>query len=448
MTLQEAGLDRRGFMSRCLAGLSASMIPLDAVVGQTPRQLTDRPASRPAESSDAEGASATSQPPDAVGWANVRKQFPLDPELAYLNTGGLGPSPYPVIEAIRRSTLDLERESETGREQFDEVRRKACRFLNCDEDELAFTANTTEGMNIIARGLDLKAGDEVLITTHEHVGGAMPWFSLAQAEGVVVRTFEPGQGEADTLDRLASHLTPKTRVVSVSHVTCTLGAVLPIRQIVQLCREKSIVSVVDGAQAVGMIPVDLHDLGCDFYATSGHKWLMGPKGTGMLYVNKPMLPRWRRGYAGAYADKVFDLDAGRFERLPAARSVEIGTRSASLIVGLGAAIDFLEGLGMEAVARHGSGLAKYLRRGLQPLSRVALLTPDAPESSASILTFQIDPAPMNAGEWANQLRKEHRLRVRPVTEHKLAAIRVCAHVFNDVEQMDRLISVLTRLLRP
>jgi selenocysteine lyase/cysteine desulfurase len=91
-----------------------------------------------------------------------------------------------------------------------------------------------------------------------------------------------------------------------------------------------------------MIPVDLHDLGCDFYATSGHKWLMGPKGTGMLYVNKPMLPRWRRGYAGAYADKVFDLDAGRFERLPAARSVEIGTRSASLIADTGAAIDFLE----------------------------------------------------------------------------------------------------------
>jgi selenocysteine lyase/cysteine desulfurase len=117
------------------------------------------------------------------------------------------------------------------------------------------------------------------------------------------------------------------------------------------------------------------------------------------------------------------------------------------MVGLGAAIDFLSGLGMDAVARHGRELTRHLRQKLQTVSRVEFLTPEAPDFSASILTFQINPAPMDAADWANRLHREHRLRVRAVTEHKLAAIRVCAHVFNDVAQMDRLVSTLTRLVR-
>jgi selenocysteine lyase/cysteine desulfurase len=437
MMFSDSNLDRRIFMGQCLAGLTASMIGQDAVLAQ--------PASQPVRS-PGPGTRPTTSRPVANPWADIRKQFSLDPELAYFNTGGLGPSPYPVTEAVKRSMAELERTAETGREKFDEVRRKLCLFLNCEEDELAFTGNTTEGINIIARGLGLKAGDEVLITTHEHVGGAMPWFALAQDAGVAVKTFEPGRGGEDTLGRLASNLTPQTRVISISHITCTTGTVMPIRAIARLCHDRGIILVVDGAQAVGTIPVNLHHLGCHFYATSGHKWLLGPKGTGLLYVNKNMLSRWHSTYAGAYADKVFSLDEGTFERLPAARSVEIGTRNASLVVGLGAAFDFLNGLGMDAVARHGRELIQYLRQKLQNLGRVEFLTPEVPELTASILTFQINPAPMDPGQWANRLQKEYRLRVRPVTEHKLAAIRVCAHVFNDVAQMDRLVAALTQLL--
>jgi selenocysteine lyase/cysteine desulfurase len=439
MTLSNSNLDRRVFMGQCLAGLTASMIAQDVAIAQ--------PATQPVKPPGPGMMPATSRPFRTDPWADIRKQFALEPDLAYFNTGGLGPSPYPVIEAVNRSMAELERVSETGREQFDEIRRKLCLFLNCEADELGFTHNTTEGINIIARGLGLKSGDEVLITTHEHVGGAMPWFALAQDEGIVVRTFEPGSGQRDTLDVLASSLTPKTRVISISHITCTTGTVMPIRHIARLCHDKNLILVVDGAQAVGMIPVDLHHLGCDFYATSGHKWLLGPKGTGLLYVNKRMLSHWHPTYAGAYADKVFSLDEGRFERLPAARSVEIGTGNASLIVGLGAAFDFLNELGMDAVARHGQQLAHYLRQKLQSLSRVEILTPEVLEAPSSVLTFQINPAPMDPGEWANRLQKEFRLRVRPVTEHKLAAIRVCAHVFNDIAEMDRLVSALTQLLQ-
>jgi selenocysteine lyase/cysteine desulfurase len=433
MTFDSSSPDRRVFMGQCLAGLTASLLPLDAALAQPAGQPNQPP--------------ATTQPSGKDAWADIRGQVSLDPELAYFNTGGLGPSPRPVIEAMNRCTSDLERISEPGRERFDEVRRKVCAFLNCEEDELGFTRNTTEGINIIARGLDLKAGDAVLITTHEHVGGAMPWFALAQDEGIVVKTFEPGPGGDETLSRLASNLTPKVRAVVMSHITCTTGTVMPVKRITHLCRETGVISVIDGAQVVGMIPVDLHDLGCDFYATSGHKWLLGPKGTGLFYVRKDMLPRWHGLYGGAYADKVFSLDEKRFERLSAARSVEIGTGSASSVVGIGAAVDFMTALGMDAVARHGRELIQYLRRKLQVLDRVELLTPAEPEASASILTFQINPPPMDPADWSNRLLKEFRLRVRPVTEHKLTAVRVCAHVFNDVAQMDRLVSGLTQLLR-
>jgi len=426
-------------MGQCLAGLTASVMSLDAAFGQS----NDRPATQSAPASQP----ASTGPSGENARAGIRDQFSLEPNLTYLNTGGLGPSPRCVVEAISRSMTELERVSESGREQFDEVRRKACRFLNCDEDELAFTANTTEALNIVARSLRLKAGEEVLLTTHEHIGGALPWMALAQDDGVVVRTFEPGRNAGETLDRFAAALTPKTRAVSVSHITCTLGMVLPVKQIVRLCREKGVVSVVDGAQAVGMIPVDLRDIDADFYATSGHKWLLGPKGTGLLYVNKRMLPHWRGQYAGAYTDKAYSLDEGRFERIQAARAIEVGTRNTPLIVGLGTAVDFLDSLGMDMVARHGAGLIRHLRKKLQALGRVEVLTPNAPEFSASILTFQIAPAPMDAGDWATRLLNEHRLRVRPINEHRLAAIRVCAHVFNDVSQMNRLVSVLTELLR-
>jgi selenocysteine lyase/cysteine desulfurase len=439
MASSDCDLDRRVFMGQCLAGLSASVMSLDAAFGQS----NDRPATQPFPASQP----ASTRPSGENAWAGIRGQFSLEPNLTYLNTGGLGPSPRCVVDAITRSMADLERVCEAGREQFDDIRRKVCCFLNCDEDELAFTANTTESLNAVARGLRLKAGDEVLLTAHEHIGGALPWMALTQDDGVVVRTFEPGRNAGETLDRFAAALTPKTRAVSISHITCTLGMVLPVKLIVRLCREKGIVSIVDGAQAVGMLPVDLRDIDADFYATSGHKWLLGPKGTGLLYVSKRMLSHWHGQYAGAYTDKDYSLDDGRFERIQAARAIEVGTRNTPLVVGLGTAVDFLDSLGMASVARHGRGLTQHLRRKLQELDRVEVLTPDDGESAASILTFQIAPSPMDAGDWAARLLNEHRLRVRPINEHKLAAIRVCAHVFNDVSQTDRLVSVLTELLR-
>ena len=382
---------------------------------------------------------------EAPSWDTIREQFLFEEGYAYFNTAGLGPTPRPVINAVVRCMTELEKRCETGHDRFDLARKRAAAFLHCEPDELAITRNTTEGMNVVARGLSLETGDQVLMTTHEHPGGSIPWFALARDRGIVVRLFEPAPTASQTLDHVAAALTPKTRVVSISHVTCTLGQIMPIPAIAELCRHRGIYMVVDGAQAVGMLPVDLHALGCDFYASSGHKWLLGPKGTGFLYVSRRMIDRWRPTHVGAYSNRDFDPDTGVLELLPEARSAEYGTRNAADAEGLTAAIDFLDGLGMDRVARHGRNLAGRFAESLRAIDGVEVLTPIETASSASIVTFRFPRSRWSPWDWAEKLRTEYRVRVRPVGEHGLSAIRMATHIFNTEAELDSTLQALTEL---
>ncbi|MDZ7263594.1 MAG: aminotransferase class V-fold PLP-dependent enzyme [candidate division KSB1 bacterium] len=380
-------------------------------------------------------------------WHFVGQQYALAPDLIYMNTGGLGPSPYPVIETVANYTMKLEQTSETGHEFVAKVRQKACHFFNCGADEIAFTRNATEGMNIIARGLALKKGDEVLMTTHEHPGGAMPWLALANDVGIRVRLFEPGQTAAENLQRIESNLSSRTKVLAISHITCTTGLKFPATEIAEICRRKNIIFVLDGAQVIGMQPVDFRQLGCDFYTASGHKWLGGPKGTGILFIRQEMLNRWRPTHVGAYSDRIYKLEEQILEHQPSAAAVEYGTRNTPLILGLGVAFDFLAAIGMDVVAARGQALARYFMERLQPLQAIRILTPLDSTSYGSIVTFQLnDGRARNHGELASAIHANANIRLRPVAEHGLNAIRASFHLFNNHEQVDRLIEVLHRML--
>jgi len=439
MECDNHSFNRRRFLASCALGVTGAAMGggASAVMGGcSPQATTDW----------AMAFRRYGRGPESPAWAAVRRQFLLEPGYCYFNTGGLGPSPRTVVDAVNHEMCALEACSESGHPRIGEIREKMCRFINCEQDELAFTRSTTEGMNTIARGLALEAGDEVLLSTHEHPGGAMPWFALARDRGVTVRTFELGGSSDETLQQMIAGINDRTRVISVSHVTCTTGAVLPVKRIAALCRERKLVSVIDGAQAVGMIPVDVHALGCDFYAASGHKWMLGPKGTGMLFVRRAMLDRWRAPFVGAYSDERYDLDGGVFEALGAARAAEYGTRNVPLIVGLGAAVEFLEMIGMEAIGRYTRSLVRQLRDRLGRMSGVEILTPQQPGASASILTVRIGGAQMDPWRWAGELRRRYRIRTRPVGEHGLNALRVSLHLFNSARQVERLVVALGEML--
>jgi len=222
--------------------------------------------------------------------------------------------------------------------------------------------------------------------------------------------------------------------------------VLPIQEIAALCREREILCVVDGAQAVGQVPVNMHALGCDFYVASGHKWLLGPKGTGLFYVREEMLDRWKPSYVGAYSDSGFDLVAGRFERLRPATASEYGTRNTPVLLGFGAAFDLIEVIGPAEFMGRGSALATRLRERLSVVDGVEILTPSAAGTSASILGFRLPESGGNPWDWCNMLRRDHGMRLRPVGEAGLNAVRASTHVCNREDEVDRLAEVLEQVL--
>ena len=363
-------------------------------------------------------------------WELLRDQFPLTRERIYLNTGGLGASPYVVIETVQRKMDELETLSETGHsaELWKKTKDAAGTLLGCSGEELAFVRNTTEGINVVANGLPLGEGDEIVSTTHEHVGNAVTWLALRDRKGIRIRLFEPSTRSAqENLDRIEALLTPRTRLINVPHAVTTTGLILPVKEIAQMARARGIWFFVDGAQTAGMFPFSLHDIGCDAYATSGHKWLMGPKETGLLYVRREMLDTVRATSVGAYSTGEYDWVEGRLNFHPDAQRYEYGTVSIPLRAGLGAAIEFVQRIGIETVWKRDQMLSTRLFEGLREMPRVTVLSPEDPTMRSAMITLMVDGLPhLKLQEHLNTFN----LRTRSVTEGGLAALRISFHVYN------------------
>lgn len=384
---------------------------------------------------------------DESFWKLVRSMYPLDRSLIYMNNGGLGPSPISVVERVNQVTRELEFSCSEGHDRLETIRRNVSGFLGCDINELGFTRSTTEGMNLIARGLTLNAGDEVIMSTHEHPGGSMIWVLLGKEIGLRVKLFEPTDTAEGNLEAISDLLSPRTKVVSLSHITCTTGLRFPIGQIATICRERGIVFVVDGAHPPGMIDVNLHELGCDFYVCSGHKWLSGPKGTGLIYIRNQVRERWSPSFVGAYTDFHYSLFEQEFVPLPDSRVVEYGTRNVALLEGLSAAIDFKKMIGVGRIEQRGIVLANKVKESLLSIDGVKVLTPSDPDNSSSIVTFQFLNERYDPLKIFELLLKKHRIRLRPVLEHGLNALRISLGSHNSIEECETLMLALKEELK-
>lgn len=378
-------------------------------------------------------------------WSAVRGQFPLLDDPLYLNTGGLGPVSRPVLEAVEATTRRLQEHSESGHALFEPAREAMARFIGARPEEVCFVRNATEGNSIIAAGLALAPGDEVIFESHAHPGGSFPWFNQAKQRGVVVKLFEPDPaGDPGNLARILALVTPRTKVIQVSHITCTTGQVLPVALIARAVRDRGIWLHVDGAQAAGMIPLDLPGLGCDSYAFSGHKWLGGPHETGVLYLRRDRLEAVAPTGIGAYSGELPQLP-GELRYHGAASRHEYGTRNAAQIAGLAAAVRLQEQVGRDRIAAHGAGLATLLHDELSRIDGIAVLTPSAPGLRASITTIRHPRA--DAGKYFGYLMEKHRLRCRPVTEQDLRAVRISTHVCNHRADAGRIIAAVHASVR-
>ena len=378
-------------------------------------------------------------------WEAVRKQYDLWSDRIYLNTGGLGPSPRPVLDRSRQVSDDLQHRSESGHALIEAAREPVARFLGAASTEIAFTRNATEGNAIIAAGLQLVHGDEIIIDSHAHPGGAIPWLNRWKQDGVVIRTFDPSGTDAHgILARIEALLSPRTRAIQVSHITAPTGILLPVKDIAALARHHGCWFHIDGAQSAGMTPVDLHEIGCHSWATSGHKWLGAPHGTGILFIREEHLDRIRPTEIGAYSDQGYALP-DQLTYVPTARRHESGTRSASLVEGVHAACTYMGALGMDRVRARGLSLTDRLASGLSGVAGVELLSPEAPELCGSIFSFRMPDIPFRQAY--ARLSQEHRMRIRIVTEAGLNAIRISLHVFNNEDDVDRVVAGVRAIRR-
>ncbi len=373
-------------------------------------------------------------------WESIRTEFLYEQENSYLNTASLGLSPKLVVQTINESIVDLEKKGRDGRWLFKDCRAKLAKLVNASEEEIAITRNATEGMNIVARSLKLKEGDEILLSKHEHIGGSAPWLALQKEIGVKIKVIDLDLSGLKNLQLIKDAVSEKTKVISLSHLLCTTGMVLPAKEIAAFCREKKIYSCLDGAQALGCIPTDLKEINPDFYIASGHKWLFGPKGTGMLYINSSVIDECKPTFVGAYTDSDFDLLNQQMEYRTVAEREEYGTRNASIVKGMEASIDFIQAIGIEKIKKRGMELSNYLREALNEINSIEILSPSAEEYASPILTFRFKGSP-NA-EIVSLLRSNNNLVIRHIYEGGLDAIRISNAIYNSEKDLDRLINAV------
>ncbi len=381
-------------------------------------------------------------PDGARYWRLIRGQFLFPEDYTYLNTGGLGASPLTVIRTVKERS-DAEDTYPAAGHDLDDwwaIKEAAVPLFGsgCAKEELAFTSTATEGINIVLNGLPLGRGDEVITSTHEHPALNIPLLNLLQERGIVIRTFEPDRERgAGNVERIEALINRRTKLIFISHITCTTGQVFPVEAIGRLARDRGLWYALDGVQAVGAMPLDIPATGADCCAISCHKWLLGPRRTGILYVRRGMWETVRPTVVGAYSDRLTDLEARHLELQDSAQRYEYGTQNDALFYGVGEAIDFITAIGLERVHRHNCELAEAFVAGLARIPAAELLSPAEAEHRSAMITFRL--AGTDYRDVCTALGRA-RFRVRPVGEAHLDAVRVSFHVYNNAAEVERLLA--------
>jgi selenocysteine lyase/cysteine desulfurase len=387
---------------------------------------------------------------DWQNWRWVRAQFEIPADETYFNTGTLGARPRQVTQAVANHLEEIEQtiahfdykpdhpEYIAGYGKQEELRAKIAPLLNAKAREIALTQNATMGTNFIANGIDLHPGDEVLMTDQEHVGNKGAWELREKREGIVVRKLPIGTPPSDpesVVRIFTDAITPRTRAIDVPHITSKLGIVLPVTQICAAARPRNIFTLVDGAQAIGHLHIDVKAIGCDAYTTSPHKWLLAPVASGLLYVAEERLRDVWATLASANWNNYEPAD-GAF------RLMQFGTANLSLLVGLGAAIDFHNAIGPRRIEQRIMELSNRLRDGLKTIDRAHIDSPTHPAMTCGIVTWGIHG--VKGTQLMDEMWSRRRIRVRAVDDN---SVRQSCHFYNTPEEIDATLEVARTLTR-
>jgi selenocysteine lyase/cysteine desulfurase len=389
------------------------------------------------------GKPAASVAGDEAYWAEIARAFDVDRTLINLNNGGCSPAPAHVLEAMIR---DLRFSNEIPvyhmwtvlEPRIESCRRGLAEEFGCDPEEMAITRNASESLETLIFGIELKPGDEVVVTNQNYGRMLTSWEQRARRDGVVVKTISfpvPPKSAADIVERFRQALTPKTRVIEVTHITNLTGQILPVREIVRMGRDRGIEVFVDGAHAFAHFPFQRDDLECDYYATSLHKWLFAPIGTGFLYVRKEKQKKiWPLMAAPANMDE----NVRKYE--------EIGTHPAANHNAIAVALAFHRGIGAERKAARLRLLRDRWAKRLAAFDpRVRILTPLNDTDSCGIGFVHvegIDTEKLQAYLW-----EKHRIMTTPIVHKEFNGLRITPNVYTTFDEIDTFAGFMERIVK-
>ena len=426
---------------------------------------------------------------DSPYWDFIRTLFPLKSDLTFLNNGTMGITPYPVLEALNKSFHHI---AENGAYPMHDgsFEENLGQILGCKGSELAITKNVSEGVNLACRAISLKKGDEVIITLHEHVGGCAAWLYRAKTEGIILKLAALGATAEETLNNIKAVKTKNTKVIAVPHIPCTIGQVLPVNEICAWAKANGIISAIDGAHPLGMLQMNLKEMGCDYYSGCFHKWLLGPIGTGFFYASEEILSRSAIHHVAAYSVDKFDMSTippSMGELVNKTARYSYGTFPGPMYDGAKAAMQFYQKIGPALIEKRVKYLSKEVMNGLMEINDspklkfpvIEVLTPSEDASRGAQVGFRIYEhpskiaaanlqssnattpnsnstvgqtlAPGTSTPQASQrfcdFARKNNVILRYVAENNIHCVRVSTHYYNNKKDINRLFEVLQLFLK-
>ncbi|HEV2985358.1 MAG TPA: aminotransferase class V-fold PLP-dependent enzyme [Vicinamibacterales bacterium] len=380
--------------------------------------------------------------PDERFWLSVREQFVMPKELTMLNAANLCPSSGPVLETMYRMTKDMDQDpSQDNRVKLgdgrENTRKLLAEFLRVTPEEIVITRNTSESNNLVSTGIDLKPGDEVLLTADNHPSNHTAWQEKAKRFGFTVIDIpvpNPHPGFDHYVEAFKKAITPKTKVISFTHQTSTVGDLFPAKEICRLARERGILSLVDGAQTFGLMDVDLSDIQPDFYSGSAHKWPCGPKENGVLYINKSAQSKIWASIFSAYPGRV-----------GVSRTFEgFGQRDEPAMIAFGEALKFQTQIGRAHIEKRVRELTQALMTGLRKIDGVKMWTSPEPSLALAVVSFQ--PGSLDTRKLSTALYQKDRIGCATRGGQDRPGLRFSPHFYNTHADIERTVAAVKKYM--
>lgn len=418
------GLTRRDFF-RFLAGSAVSLAALDKASAAVYQSITALNQKYLGDES-----------PDGRYWEGIRSQFLFEDGLVMMNNGTVGPMPKPVFNTLMRY-FKVQATNPYDVYNFlpnfqEETKQKLASFIQASPEEVVLTHNTTEGINFVTSGLDLKEGDEVVVSNLEHPGAINPWRLKQKRYGIAIKEVPfglPPKSVDEIVGSIAAAVTSRTKIISLGHTVFITGLITPLKELSRMAHEKGLLVLADSAHGLGMLDLNMKELGIDFFASSPYKWLGAPAGIGLFFVRKESQDRlWPTIVTGGWDTY---KDARKFEAH--------GQDADALIFALGEALDFQNAIGRRRIERRIKALAGHLKQELRKIPGVKVHTLDDPYLSGGLTAFSLDG--VDPAKIVDYVRERYNIVVRTIGNKEAGTygVRVSTHYYITVKDIDNLL---------